>query len=154
MHEIIDDPQSKKIYIVMDYLQGGTLSELLDESESGLPLERVRIYFRGLLSAIHYCHEVKNIAHRDIKPENIMLDKYGEVYLCDFGVSEFFKSSNDLLSGGTKGTYLFMAPEMVNPDKNKQIIRGRQGDIWAAGVTLFNLLTGKYPFKGRGVVEL
>ena len=68
---------------------------------------------------MHYCHEMKNIAHRDIKPENIMLDKYGRVFLTDFGVSEFFQSSNDLLSGGTKGTYLFMAPEMVHPDKAK-----------------------------------
>ena len=66
------------------------MADLLDEYDSGLPLEKVRIYFKGLLSAMHYCHEVKNIAHRDIKPENIMLDKYGRVFLCDFGVSEFF----------------------------------------------------------------
>lgn len=90
LHEVIDDPLSKKVYLVMDYLQGGTLAELLEESDSGLPLEKVRVYFKGLLSAMHYCHEVKQIAHRDIKPENIMLDKYGRVFLCDFGVSEFF----------------------------------------------------------------
>ena len=47
-----------------------------------------------------------------------------------------------------------MAPEMVNPDRSKQIVRGRQGDIWAVGVTLFNLLTGQSPFKGRGIGEL
>ena len=119
LHEIINDPESKKVYLVMDYLQGGNLAELLEEADEGLPLEKVRSYFRGLLSAIHYCHEVKKIAHRDIKPENIMLDKYGQVYLTDFGVSEFFQSSCDLLKTGTKGTYLFMAPEMVNPDKSK-----------------------------------
>ena len=90
LHEIINDPDSKKVYLVMDYLQGGNLAELLEEADDGLPLEKVRGYFRGLLSAIHYCHEVKKIAHRDIKPENIMLDKYGQVYLTDFGVSEFF----------------------------------------------------------------
>ena len=90
LHEIIDDPQSKKVYLIMDYLQGGTLAELLEESDNGLSLEKVRGYFKGLLSAMHYCHEVKKIAHRDIKPENIMLDKYGRVFLCDFGVSEFF----------------------------------------------------------------
>ena len=90
LHEIIDDPASKQVYLLMDYLQGGTLAELIEESDSGLPLEKVRIYFKGLLSAMHYCHEVKKIAHRDIKPENIMLDKYGRIFLCDFGVSEFF----------------------------------------------------------------
>ena len=130
------------------------MSELLEEYDEGIPAERARGYFRGLLSAIHYCHEVKKIAHRDIKPENIMLDKYGQVYLTDFGVSEFFESSNDLLKGGTKGTYLFMSPEMVNPDKSKKCVRGRQADIWAAGVTLFNLLTNEYPFRGKGIIEL
>ena len=69
-----------------------------------------------------------------------MLDKLEKVKLVDFGVSEFFKSTNDLLSGATKGTYLFMAPEMVDPTKKKEI-HGRAGDIWACGVTLFNLLT-------------
>ena len=90
LHEIINDPDSDKVYLIMDYLQGGNLSELLEEYDEGIPAERARGYFRGLLSAIHYCHEVKKIAHRDIKPENIMLDKYGQVYLTDFGVSEFF----------------------------------------------------------------
>ena len=59
----------------MHYCMGGTLQQQLDASESGLPLASVKSYFRSLLSAIHYCHEVQNIAHRDIKPENIMLDK-------------------------------------------------------------------------------
>ena len=85
LHEVIDDPLSKKVYLVMDYLQGGTLAELLEESDSGLPLEKVRVYFKGLLSAMHYCHEVKKIAHRDIKPQNILLDSDGRAKLCDFG---------------------------------------------------------------------
>jgi serine/threonine protein kinase len=47
----------------------------------------VRLYFRQLISAIHYCHEVRKLAHRDIKPENMMLDPSGKLVLCDFGVS-------------------------------------------------------------------
>ena len=74
LHEIIDDPMSKKIYIVMDYLSGGTLQDRISKTENGLSDEEARIYFAQLMSALHYCHEVKNFAHRDVKPENLMLD--------------------------------------------------------------------------------
>lgn len=111
-------------------------------------------YFRSLLSAVHYCHEVQNISHRDIKPENIMLDNNGCVLLCDFGCSEFFTPSKGTLSKATKGTYLFMAPEMFSTDKATKVIKGRQNDIWAVGITLFNLLTKDHAFKGRGLPDL
>ena len=106
------------------------------------------------MSAVHYCHEVQHISHRDIKPENILLGKYDKVKLCDFGVSEFFKSSTDLVNGATKGTYLFMAPEMVDPMRKKKSIHAKAGDIWACGITLFNLLTRQYPFNARNPWEL
>ena len=114
LHEIIDDPNTDKVYLIMDYLSGGSLADKLDKCDNGLDIDAARMYFKGLISAVHYCHEVQKISHRDIKPENILLDKFNKVKLCDFGVSEFFQSNNDLLSGATKGTYLFMAPEMVN----------------------------------------
>ena len=155
LYEIMDDPDNQNVYLVMELCEGGTLADLLDASESGLPVEDVRRYMRNTLDALLYCHEVKRIAHRDIKPENIMLDKKdGEIKLCDFGVSDFFETKNDVLSGGTKGTYLFMAPEMMDRNKNKKAIKARQCDIWALGVTMYNLLTKDYPFKGRGLVEL
>ena len=72
--EIIDDPKHDEIYLIMDYLEGGTLQEKLQEKGEGLPENDVRKYFRELISSVHYCHEVANIAHRDIKPENMMLD--------------------------------------------------------------------------------
>lgn len=61
---------------------------------------------------------------------------------------------SDKLSKVTKGTYLFMAPEMFSANKKEKVIRGRQSDIWAAGVTLFSLMTKKYPFNGKNVFEL
>ena len=147
LHEIIDDPQSRKVYLIMDYLQGGTLADRLEESENGLPLEKVRVYFKGLLSAMHYCHEVKNFAHRDVKPENIMLDEHGKLILCDFGVSQFFTADNDVLKG-TFGTVRFMAPEMLGIS-SKPVLHGRSIDIWAAGVTLYYMKTKQYPFDGK-----
>ena len=103
LHEIIDDPNDQCLYLVMDYLPGGTLAEKLSQYGDGLPDEQVRLYMRQLVSAIHYCHEVRSLSHRDIKPENMMLDGNGKLVLCDFGISEFFKSSSDVLQsvGGT-----------------------------------------------------
>ena len=137
----------------MDYMQGGTLMKKLEDTEEGLDIEKVRQYFRGLVSAVHYCHEVQQISHRDIKPENILLDKFDFIKLCDFGVSEFFDGQDDILTGATKGTYLFMSPEMVDP-KKKQGVHARAGDIWAAAVTLFNLLTKDHPFIAKNPWEL
>ena len=87
LHEIIDDPMKNKVYMVMDYLPGGTLSDKLIKKGSGLPQAEVRKYFKDLVSALYYCHEIKSLSHRDIKPENMMLSEKGNLILCDFGVS-------------------------------------------------------------------
>ena len=87
LHEIIDDPLKNKVYLVMDYLPGGTVAEKLEKTKTGMEEEDVRRYFRQLISAVHYCHEVKKLAHRDIKPENMMLDNDNKLILGDFGVS-------------------------------------------------------------------
>ena len=76
--------------MVMDYIKGGSVADKIKKSESGLPTEIARSYFRQLLSAVHYCHEVKNIVHRDIKPDNMMICPDGRIVLCDFGISHFF----------------------------------------------------------------
>ena len=155
LREVIDNDLCSKIYLVMDYYQGGTLLQRLKQTKQGLPEETARRFFRSLVSAIHYCHEVQNIAHRDIKPENLMLTTKAEgeedIMLCDFGCSEFFHPQRDKLSRATKGTYLFMAPELFKGDSFKKVVRGRQSDIWSAGVTLFNLLTNAYPFQGSNI---
>ena len=75
LHEIIDDHKTDKVYLIMDYLQGGSLMDLVDKSEDGLDVKVVRSYFRSIVSALHYCHEVRSISHRDLKPENILIDK-------------------------------------------------------------------------------
>ena len=136
----------------MDYLPGGTLLEKLNNSEAGLSESQVRSYFRDLMSALLYCHEVKMLAHRDIKPENMMLNKDGKLILCDFGVSQFFESQTGIIKG-TMGTVRFMAPECFGSAPNKEL-QGKPIDIWAAGITLFLLLTKEYPFKGSNLTEI
>ena len=94
----------------MDYLPGGTLSDKLEEARCGLPPTDVRKYFKDLVSALYYCHEIKSLSHRDVKPENMMLSEDGNLILCDFGVSQFFESKRALITG-MMGTMRFMAPE-------------------------------------------
>lgn len=99
LREIIDDPKSRKVYLIMDYHSLGTLHDRLNATENGLSENIVKNYFRSLLSAIHYCHEVQNLAHRDIKPENLLLNSspdgdQDDILLSDFGCSEFFLPQN------------------------------------------------------------
>ena len=147
LHEIIDDPLKNKIYLIMDYLPGGTLSEKIKlGSGKGIPEQEVRKYFKDLVSALYYCHEIKSVAHRDVKPDNMMISQDGRLVLCDFGVSQFFESQRAIITG-MMGTMRFMAPECFIPESRKSL-NGKCLDIWAAGITLYLLLTTRYPFKG------
>ena len=76
----------------------------------------------------------------------------GNLILCDFGVSQFFKSQHDLLVG-TKGTMRFMAPEVVQTGADK-ILHGKHVDVWALGITVYNMLTNEFPFSGKSIAEL
>ena len=73
LQEVINDPNSTEIYLVMEYFQKGTLRKLITESERGLPEELARKLFRDLVQALFYIHDCKGLAHRDIKPENMMI---------------------------------------------------------------------------------
>lgn len=93
-----------------------------------------------------------SICHRDIKPENILLDQNDNVILIDFGTSVEFEQDNDETMG-TVGSMLYFAPEIVASGSNKTI-KARRTDIWALGVTLYNLATNKYPFTAKSIPGL
>ncbi|KAG8344901.1 Protein kinase domain [Trypanosoma vivax] len=172
LYEVIDDPEAKKIYLVMMYVDNGPIGRIRcrpsDDSNSQvctpIPPAKLAIYTRQILAGLEYLHEHK-IVHRDIKPENILVGKNGRVYLADFGVAEVFDvntgeqrelmmqesiSASKLGPGGsqgapihgTKGTMLFIAPELWRGDRSY----AKPVDMWAMGVTLYILLTGKLPF--------
>ena len=107
-------------------------------------------YFRQLVSAVWYCHEVVNIFHRDIKPDNILIDMDDNIKLTDFGVSENGKTKKhkhkDEKIYGNAGSYCYFCPEACKEDGYS----GKQADLWACGITLYQMVyAGKLPFTSK-----
>lgn len=164
LHEIIDDPSKDIIYFVTEYHSRGSLGDQLNQKNKryenfnkkanidkqifvGLNEKTVRLYFIDMLKAVFYCHKVIKVIHRDIKPDNIMINHNNEAVLIDFGVSALVGQEEEKEQANLNsalGSYLFFAPEMFSTSKEKKI-QGEKTDIWALGVTLYQLLSGRYP---------
>jgi serine/threonine-protein kinase len=131
-------------YIVMEFVRGRELNQAFEAGESFALPETIRI-MRELLAALNYAHE-QGIVHRDIKPANVMLDHAGRVKLTDFGVARIVNANQDRTMPGTLvGTPSYMSPEQI-----LGLAVGSRADIFAAGVILYQFLTGKRPFAGGG----
>ena len=127
-------------WIVMELVEGGSLKSRLDRHERFTIPDIVRI-MSEVCAALQYSHQ-RGVVHRDIKPGNIMMTTDGQVKIADFGIARLENSSMTQV-GTLIGTPSYMAPEQF---------RGEPGDlradIWAAGVVLYQLLTGEKPFEG------
>ncbi len=130
-------------YIVMQYIDGQSLQGMIDAGKTFTPREIIEL-FKPLCDCLDYAHS-QGIVHRDIKPANILIDKTGKPYLADFGVARVETST--LTQGGTTvGTLSYMSPEQVKG----QTVDSRS-DIFALGIILYELLTGKKPFTGENL---
>ena len=112
-------------------------------------MDTIRRYFSQLILALEYCHSVLKIVHRDIKPDNMLIDQDDNIKLSDFGVSEFVDHNDDYLKSNAGSDY-FYSPEACIGKR----YRSRLNDIWACGVTLYYMATGKYPFVGSNHSKL
>ena len=124
----------KRQYLILEYAEKGDLSRFIKVR----PLKEIhaKLFFKKILKAVQCLHE-KKVYHRDLKTGNILLDNKFNPLICDFGFSTTTKSNlNDKL-----GTYYYAAPEIY-----KNLYDGERVDIFALGVILFNLVTGKYGF--------
>ncbi|RYZ37112.1 MAG: serine/threonine protein kinase, partial [Myxococcaceae bacterium] len=137
-------------YMVMDFVTGDTLRGLLREGP--LPLPRALGALRQVLAGLAHAHE-QGIIHRDIKPENIIVTHavgLGEqVRILDFGLAKLRDEVTGITSGMMLGTPAYMAPEQIHGEPV-----GPPTDLYAAGVLLFELLTGRKPFSATGNAEL
>lgn len=122
--------------------------------DEGITESDCRRYFRQLLSAVWYCHNIVHIFHRDIKPDNLLIDADGNVKLTDFGVSSSFESKQKRQGSKLKdnrGTQDYWAPEAFGDSSG---CNGEAADIWACAVTLYYMVYGKLPFEFKGRHEL
>jgi serine/threonine protein kinase len=126
-------------YIVMAYLKGGTLADLIRQGPMVLT-EATRIITQ-LADALDFAHK-SGVIHRDFKPSNVMLDERGNVYLADFGLAKVTDASLQLTGSRLVGTPDYMAPDLV-----KENGVTRSVDVYAMGVTLYQMLSGHVPFK-------
>ena len=139
----------KKVYIIMEYIKGKDLSDLINDNKSQITENLISYYFRQLISCIEYIHTL-GIAHRDIKPENILISSYNnKIKLIDFGLSNSYKHG-DLLNTPC-GSPCFAAPEMLDGKK----YNGLYTDIWSTGVVLYFMLSrGELPFNEEDRTKL
>uniref|UniRef100_A0A7N0ZXA7 non-specific serine/threonine protein kinase n=1 Tax=Kalanchoe fedtschenkoi TaxID=63787 RepID=A0A7N0ZXA7_KALFE len=135
-----------KIYIVMEYVSGGQLSDKLSYAKR-LGEDEARKIFQQLIDAVDYCHG-RGVYHRDLKPENLLLDNKGNLKVSDFGLSALRKPG-DLLSTAC-GSPCYVAPELVLNNKYD----GSAADVWSCGVILFEMLSGSLPFNDPSLLNL
>jgi hypothetical protein len=133
-------------WVVMEYVAGEPLNIILGRHPRGLPPELARQWFLGLASAIGYLHD-HGIVHRDLKPGNIFIEN-GAVKVGDYGLCKCISGSQRTAQTQSVGTVHYMAPEISTGNYNKQI------DVYAAGVLLYEMLSGRVPFEGESAGEI
>ena len=129
-------------YIVMAYVPGGTLAERIKANPDGMPLDEVVRLTHQIAEGLDYAHE-QGIIHRDLKPSNILIDAKDNVYLADFGIARALTDVGQSTGSGVVGTPHYMAPEVSYGHTPTPRV-----DIYALGVTLFEMLTGQRPYEG------
>jgi len=135
-------------FLIMSYVDGSPLSDLIAKT-NGIPLDKSLYIFSGILKGLGAAH-AQTIIHRDIKPSNILITKEGEPKIVDFGLARKVNEEKQLtISGEMVGTAYFMAPEQ---GLGRAV--DHRADLYSAGVTLYYMLSAKYPFDGKTSIEV
>jgi hypothetical protein len=145
LYDLRTDPQGDH-WVVMEYVAGEPLNVVLGRHPNGLPRELAREWFLGLAKAVAYLHD-HGIVHRDLKPANIFLE-HGTVKVGDYGLSKAIGASQRTAQTQSVGTVHYMAPEISTGNYGKPI------DTYAAGIILYEMLTGRVPFEGESSGEI
>ncbi|MGV3486087.1 MAG: WD40 repeat domain-containing serine/threonine protein kinase [Planctomycetaceae bacterium] len=132
-----------QVYIASDLIEGMTLGDLLSAGKP--PLPRTIEIMIPIVRALHFAH-TRGVYHRDVKPANILLDHAGQPYVTDFGLAKRASDTSSSSEGRMVGTVRYMSPEQAVGNFGET--DGRS-DVYALGVTLFEMLTGETPFRGN-----
>ncbi len=134
-------------YIVMEYVNGQTLKEYLDENGVLYWKDAVNVAIQ-ICQAIEHAHK-NHVVHRDIKPHNILLTKDGMLKVTDFGIARAVSSSTITMAGNTIGSVHYFSPEQARGGFTDE-----KSDIYSLGIVLYELLTGRLPFDGESPVAV
>ena len=141
--KVIGGEEHSRVYMVMEWVEGRLLRQVLHD-EKKLPVERALKIAIEILDALDYIHR-NGVVHRDLKPENIMIDAQDHIKLIDFGIAG--------VEGARRLTFAKLSQVMGTPDYiSPEQVKGKRGDgrsdLYALGVILYEMLTGKTPFSG------
>lgn len=147
--DVENDMEQKVSYIVMEFIDGGTLRRILKNRET-LPEIQALLIVRSVAEALKTISAHK-IVHRDIKPDNIMFTRYGEVKLADLGIAKSEEEDVTLTRTDIMiGTPAYLSPEQMENPKDVDI----RSDIYSLGATLYEMLTGTPPYTGKNAYDL
>jgi len=142
------DGHTVRPYIVMEYVDGPTLRDLI-QREAPLAPARALEVFEPVLAALAAAHDA-GLVHRDVKPENVLISERGQIKVADFGLAKAVSSQTSTATAGLLiGTVSYLPPELV--------LSGRadaRSDVYSAGVVLFELLTGRKPHTGDSPIQV
>jgi tetratricopeptide (TPR) repeat protein len=144
VHMISAVEEQGRHYLVMEYVEGGSLRDLLNVSGS-MPAGDVLKTALGVADALTRAHHL-GIIHRDLKPANVLLAKDGTPRLADFGIAHLESDQQLTRTGVLMGTIDYLSPEVCQGETPNEC-----SDIWAFGVLLFEMLVGKLPFEGKSM---
>ncbi len=134
-------------YIVMEYIDGITLKEYIEQQKVLRWKEAVHFTVQ-ILRALQHAHD-KGIVHRDIKPQNIMLLADGTIKVADFGIARFARASQQTVTDKAIGSVHYISPEQAKGD-----VTDEKSDIYSVGVMLYEMTTGKLPFDAESPVSV
>ncbi len=137
-------------YIVMEFVDGQTLKDMIREQGRIEPIQAIRMTIR-ILAAVDQAHR-NGIVHRDIKPQNILVDRQGRVKVADFGIARLKTSHTARIDDGNQsalGSVHYFSPEQAQGE-----VADEKSDLYSVGVVLYEMLTGQVPFDGETAVSV
>ena len=134
-------------YIVMEYIEGITLKEYI-EQEGSLRWKDAVHFTLQILKGLQHAHD-KGIVHRDVKPQNIMVLADGTIKVTDFGIARFARSDQRTITDKAIGSVHYISPEQARGEKTDE-----KADVYSVGVMLYEMLTGKLPFQADSAVSV
>lgn len=145
IHDIRYDDEGQA-WVVMEYVRGESLKDDIERHPDGMPVAAMLEWFSGICAGVEYLHD-HGIVHRDLKPGNIFRDE-GVVKIGDYGLSKYISCSRRSGQTESVGTFHYMAPEIGRG------VYGKEIDLYALGIILYELLSGRVPFDGESSHEI